>query len=263
MPNRYTGLVTVTLVAIALSGCAASGGTPSKSVPGGSHSSGVHSTPHPSATSADPADPTRPTVDPTVLFTITAKLSSDAGATADLSEIVYKPVDATDQMSKDEALANDPDLGCPNWLSLIPNEQFLVGKITVTDTSPAGASWPADAYGLALLDFDGGHPVYSGAMNFFQAVCDTGVFVTLGETRAVSPVNPTSPDEQYGWASYSYGFYAEPGEFAGTIGSTITDCSLTLSDYATANSVVVQGWAAQPQPYPGTSCAFGARLFAY
>lgn len=211
----------------------------------------VHAAPSGSATSTPGADEPAP-VDPNILFTISGTLLSAAGSTAELKQVVYRPVDETDSMDADIAQFDDPEFSCGDWRTTIPNARFLESIVTIVDTSPQSTPWPDDMYSAVIL-FTGGHTVYTGAFNYFQAVCDEMAFAVLGQTRTVSLTVGES-----GWASHQYGFYAQPDEYAGTTGTAIEDCAIELSDYA-LSVAGIPSWATAVQD--GFGCVFGEELY--
>ena len=211
----------------------------------------VDSTQSGSATPTPDADEPPP-VDPNILFTITGTLLSAGGSTAELKQVVYRPVDETESMAADLARFDDPEFSCGDWRTTIPNARFLESIVTVVDTSPPSTPWPDDMYAAVIL-FTGGHTVYTGSFNYFQAVCDEMAFAVLGQTRTVSLTIGES-----GWASHEYGFAAQPNEYAGTVGTAIENCTFEASDYA-LSSAAIQTWAATAQD--GLGCTFGEELY--
>ena len=237
--------VTIAVLVIAgLTACSTPSDPASLDAPLSPTSSGS-STPTPGADEPSAADPN-------ILFTITGTLLSAGGSTAELKQVVYRPVDETESMAADLAQFDDPEFSCGDWRATIPNARFLESIVTITDTSPASTPWPDDMYAAVIL-FTGGHTVYTGSFNYFQAVCDEMAFAVLGQTRTVSLTVGES-----GWASHEYGFAAQPNEYAGTTGTAIENCTFEASDYA-LSSAAIQAWADTAQD--GLSCTFGEELY--
>ena len=242
-------IAVVVLLIAGLTACAAPSNKPptSQQDAPGANVTQVKPTAKPSAT---------PTADPNVMFTITGTVHSADGATADLKQVVYRPI-AQSEDAASFALFSDPEYLCGDPAD-IPGAMLLKAVVTVTDTSPAGSSWPDDAYGLTFLA-SGGRTRYAGSWNNAGSPCDTPAYVVLGETQTVSLANPTYADEVYGWASHDYGFIADPSEYGGTIGVTITNCAIEISDWALANSASTHNWPSQS--HDSASCLFGEDLY--
>ncbi|MCC6376952.1 MAG: hypothetical protein IT191_08030 [Microbacteriaceae bacterium] len=206
-----------------------------------------------------PAPTPDPTValDPDVLFVISVTATSPQGAVADLTQTVYKPLDSTNQQATDQAALNDQ---CSGWQTAYTSPQFIVSQIDVTDRSPAGTSW--DSNPVAIVSMDGA-PVFTGEFTTFQAFC-ASVGVKLGSTRGVSPVQSGDPDAIRGWARTQYGFgiATDPQFDLSTTGPyvTLSNCSITLSQFAIDNSPTAASWATLAQNHPLYECGFGEQL---
>ena len=227
----------VLLVALALTGCTTPAGDPAPSEAADS------SSPVPEETeTTDPVDP----VDPTVLFTISVTATAPDGASADLTQTVYKPVAATTQQAADEAAL---DGECDGWRAAYPSPQYLVSDITVTDTSPAGSSWQ---HSVAVVSMNG-WPTFTGEVDSFMAYC-ASVQVNLGASRGVTPVGGTA-DSSGGWATFEYGFgiATEAGtDVPGPDDTVLSDCTIELSADAQA-SAIASAWVVPSSPL---SCIF-------
>ena len=198
-----------------------------------------------------------PPIDPNVMFTISATLTSPAGAIADIVQIVYRPVAA----DPDAALLIDPENGCGDWESVIPDPEYVVTVATATDRSPAGISWPDFGVGFIGLS---GRPIFTGPHQLWGVPC-TDAIIPIGTVRGITAVSSGPADTGYGWANVSYGISTggAADEYAGWDDDNITDCVISLSQWAIDHSAKAASWATQTQPYPGVICEFGEELLTY
>ena len=246
---RFTAII---VVALLLAACS----TPSNEPP-----TSQQKPPSANVTPAAPVPSATPSVDPNVMFTISATVTSPAGAIADVVQTVYKPVAQTDNQDADHALLTDPESGCGDWPSVIPDPLYVVAVATVTDRSPAGVSWPD--LGVAFVDLMG-RPMYTGPYDTWGAACSS-VIAHVGTVRGVTAVSSGPADTGYGWANVNYGISTGGSgqEYAGWDDENITNCKLTLSQWAIDNSAIAASWATKTQLYPGSFCTFGEELFSY
>lgn len=240
------------LVLVGLTACS----TPSSKPP-----TSEQEIPGPNVSAAAPKPSATPTADPTVMFTISATVTSPAGAVADIVQTVYKPVAQTDNQAADYALLTDPGSGCGDWPSVIPDPEYVVAIATVTDRSPAGVSWPY--LGVAFVNLMG-RPMYTGPFDTWGAACSS-VIAHVGTVRGVTAVSSGPADTGFGWANVNYGIGtgAAAVEYEGWDDENITNCKLTLSQWAIDNSAIAAGWATETPPYPGVNCTFGEELYSY
>jgi hypothetical protein len=237
-------LVGTVLITVTISGCSA---PPNPQTSGSNHPSIAPT----ASASPTPVLPTITPVDPNVLFTITATATSPAGAVADLTQIVYKP-------TTNAASVAQLDAECGSWQDYFtPSVQYLASTVTAVDRSPAGKSWSSS---VAVVSMNG-FPVFTGDFGSFQSPC-ASVFINIGTANGVTPVDAGSPDANRGWAMNYYGFgiaTEDPGaESAGPNDTVISNCAISLSDFAVNNSSIASGWATAPQQYPDLGCSFGS-----
>jgi hypothetical protein len=234
----------VVLLVAALTACS----TPSNKPPTsqqdapGANVTQVKPTAKPSATA---------TADPNVMFTISATVTSPAGAVADIVQVVYKPV----AQDADSALLTDPDNGCGDWQSVIPDPEYVVTVATATDRSPAGVSWPD--FGVAFVGLLG-RPIFTGPHQLWGVAC-TDAIIPIGSVRGITAVSSGPADTGFGWANVSYGITTGGAaqEYEGWDDENITNCKISLSQWAIDNSAKAASWATQAQLYPGVFCEFG------
>ncbi len=198
-----------------------------------------------------------PPIDPNVMFTISATVTSPAGAVADIVQIVYRPV----AQDADSALLTDPESGCGDWPSVIPNPAYVVTVATATDRSPAGVSWPD--FGVAFIGLSG-RPIFTGPHQLWGVPC-TDAIIPIGTVRGIAAVSSGPADTGYGWANVSYGITTGGSgqEYEGWDDENITNCKITLSQWAIDNSAKAASWATKAQLYPGVFCEFGEENLDY
>ena len=198
-----------------------------------------------------------PPIDPNVMFTISATVTSPAGAVADIVQLVYRPV----ARDADSALLTAPESGCGDWQSVIPDPEYVVTVATATDRSPAGVSWPE--FGVAFIGLSG-RPIFTGPHQLWGVAC-TDAIIPIGTVRGITAVSAGPADTGYGWANVSYGISTggSADEYAGWDDDNITDCTITLSQWAIDNSAKAASWATAAQLYPGVFCDFGEELLDY
>lgn len=243
--STVTAASVTVFVALALVACAQPAPAPS-STPGPSAS--TH--PTPTSTPTDEADP----MDPSVLFRISVTATSPNGAIADLVQTVHRPTASTSLQAADEAAL---DAECGSWRTEFPSPRFVVSTITVTDRSPAGASWGGASPAVVSMN---GWPVFIGSLTSFQAPC-ASVQLGIGTARGVTPVASGSADGVDGWARVAYGFgiATDPTFDLSTRGPyvTLSNCSIELSSFAIDKSETAAGWTDIDQVFPLYACAFG------
>jgi hypothetical protein len=243
--STVTAASVALFVALALAACAQPAPVPS-STPGASSSP----RPTPSSSPTDDADP----MHPDVLFVISVTATSPSGAIADLVQTVYRPTSSTTTQAADEAAL---DAECGSWRTEFPTARFVVSTMTVTDRSPAGASWGAASPAVVSMN---GWPVFTGSVTSFQAPC-ASVQLGIGSARGVTPVAAGDPDAVDGWARVAYGFgiATDPSFDLSTTGPyvTLSNCSIEVSTFATDNSETAEGWADAAQVFPLYQCMFG------
>ena len=247
-------LVAAGALAVGISGCAPVVESPTSSPVAGSPSENSGA-PTPSATPSA-------TVDPSILFTLTATaIASGANnATVDLSETVYAPAATTSDLAGDTAILNKQ---CSGWQKQTPNHLFLVA--VATSTLRAGSpTWPKGVTPVAV-SIDGlGDTAWSGDYSPFEAECASPLMNFPGKIRGVEVLPAgVSPDAKNGWASTRYGFGAAVDGPTSSIPKkdriTINNCAITLGPTAQADPVA-SAWAAAvaKQKYAGEACFVGA-----
>jgi hypothetical protein len=243
-------LISACLVAL-IAGCATSvdAGAPRSST------SPLPVVEEPTASATPVVIPAQPTDLPDdVLFVITATETSPQGATASMVETVYKPIAASAISAKRLAALHKE---CDPWTDWMPHAAFVPVTISITDTSPAGASWtdPVAAAG------PGSWVAFFGHASGGQSMC-AGRDVGVGESSAIKIISRSkNADDEYGWARDEYGFYASPqsgSNFPAAVDRELTSCSIALSAYAVQTSDLVQLWPSTPQAEPPYSCRFGS-----
>lgn len=242
--NKIAPLATLAvLAALTLAACSPGDPTPDETDSPATPTSTAEETP-----SADGEDD-ESTLDPDVLFTISATATAPNGAVAHLVQTVYKSVLTTNQQGVDEAAL---DSECSGWRDEYPAAEYVISLIDVTDQSPAGSSWDRS---VAVASMNG-WPVFSGEVDTFQSYC-ASYQVNLGASRAVTPITAGSgADGPHGWAHILYGFgiATDPSLPApGPDDTLLSDCEVTLSAEAAA-SPIASSWAWDGDPL---SCSFG------
>jgi len=233
--------IAVILAASALSGC---GPTPGPATTSGAPTPGASAT---AGSSATPS-PT-PTVDPNVLFSITAEVTAPNGAVATVVQSVSRPVASLPDQSDVEAQL---DAECDGWRTEIGTGSYLVSRIVSTVES---GTWPGD---LVVVSMNG-WPVFSGDYSPFQAYCASAQVVVPGTARAVSPVPAGgAADDPGGWGTINYGLglayeaghpdTAQPGD------TVISECTISVTAAGLAESTRAASWATTPQDYPDFGC---------
>ncbi|MCU1441186.1 MAG: hypothetical protein JWP85_2183 [Rhodoglobus sp.] len=216
-------------------------------VPSASPTSTASPTPTVSAPSPTPTP--LPTADGEVLFTISAKLTSPVGATAHVEQVVYKPESDLDDL---DAITTQLDDECTGWRESIGPADYVVGMITAEDTSTGGKKWPPSGQVVVTM---AGTPVFAGDWQTFQSFCTSVQVLVPGEVRGVTPVPAGGDaDSPGGWATLTYGFgiATEAGTDATDRRYTqLSDCRITLTAAARAESDIVEAWLAAPQASPG------------
>jgi hypothetical protein len=212
-------------------------------------------TPTPTPTSKPTPKPAGPPPLPAnALFSISATVTASNGATADLLQIVYKPIA---QDAAEVALLNSqcnypgqPDFqGQPTWQAQYPNSKFM--DISMTATLHPGS--PAFLAGDAVnFGFGGGVSAYSGAYQTFEAYCSPGYITIPGTITGVATVPASDPAHAlWGWASNpaQYGFDGggdDPGEPDSGGTAVVSNCVVQLSADAKAAGGNIAAWATQP-----------------
>ncbi|MFZ2964731.1 MAG: hypothetical protein WA006_08625 [Rhodoglobus sp.] len=188
------------------------------------------STPTPTPTPAPTRTPA-PGFEGEVLFTVAAKLTSPDGATANLKQTVYLPVDGLDELDGVEGLLDEQ---CGDWRENLGDESFLVSEITATDTSAAGQVWEDTPQFVVTM---AGTSVFLGDVEPFHAFCTSVQGFVPGVSLAVSPLpSDVEPDEPGGWATFAYGFGVIDED------AMITQCRISVSDEGKTRSTLVRTW---------------------
>jgi hypothetical protein len=251
-----TVMAAAVLALASLSGC--SSPTPvhtSSHNHAGSGNAGQIAKPTKSATpTATPTPAGPPPLPANALFSISATVTASNGATADLRQIVYKPMaqDAADLalLNKQCNYPGQPDFqGQPTWQAQYPNSLFL--DVTMTATLHAGspAFLPADAVNFNL---GGGASAYSGAYQTFEAYCSPGYITIPGTIQGVATVPSSDPAHAlWGWDANpaSYGFDGggdDPGQPDSGGTAVVSNCVVQLSADAKAAGPSIAAWASQP-----------------
>jgi hypothetical protein len=227
------------------------GCTPETPAPSPSASEEI--SPTPTEPSSTPSPTPSTVVDPNIMFSITATATSPAGAVADVTQVVYKPVAGSEATAAIAQL----DSECDGWESSYGSSpKFVKSTVTAVDRSPVGKHWTGDP---AIVSMNG-LPVFTGDFGSFQSPC-ASVFIKFGTAEGVTPVTKGSPDSGSGWATYYYGFGVtteDPGATTpGPHDTKISNCVITLSSYATTGSAIAASWASAAQTYPELGCSFG------
>jgi hypothetical protein len=211
-------------------------------------------------TSATPTPTSTPTpagpapLPANALFSISATVTASNGATADLKQIVYKPIaqDAADValLNKQCNYPGQPDFqGQPTWQAQYPNSLFLDVTMTATLHPGSPAFLPGDAVNFGL---GGGVSAYSGAYQTFEAYCSPGYITIPGTITGVATVPASDPAHAlWGWASNpaQYGFDGggnDPGQPDSSGTAVVSNCVVQLSADAKAAGPNIAGWATQP-----------------
>lgn len=255
-------LIVVAAVALSVSACSTEAATSPTPSPTSTRSAADRLPPRPERTptqsptpSGEPT-PTFFTSDGELLFTITATAVNGEGASIALRQQVYAPVEFGDLPTDLQAFYTKT---CTP--SAIEDHGFLRTAIEVTDTSPAGVSWPTTVgepvfnYSY-ILTSTGSSPAYTGAWQGFQAAC-ASVFVLPGHTEGTVAVLRTSdPDEVGGWARMQFGFhpYYDP-YIAGTgyVIPVVSNCAIAFEP-AAGDFTLARSEAFEDSP---ASCLFG------
>jgi hypothetical protein len=227
--KRLLPLVAIA-TALTLSGCGTFGIPGADTTPSATPTSAQSSTPSPTPTPTPTPTPA-PQFDGEVLFTVAAKITSADGATANLRQTVYLPVDDLGDLDDIEGLLDDE---CGDWRDTVGDESFLVSEITATDTSTAGKRWSRDPQFVVTM---AGTSVFLGDFEPFHAFCTNVQAFVPGAILAVSPLpSNTGPDETGGWATFAYGF--------GVLdeGTTLSQCRISVSEAGKALSDLVRTW---------------------
>jgi hypothetical protein len=183
--------------------------------------------------------------DEVLLFTITATVTNTAGASATLRQEVFSPVELDDLPA---AVRDEYVTQCDYREPTIDEFGYLRTEITVTDTSPSGASWPTTRDvglrdGLLIVTAGSSDSAFIGATQGFSARC-ASVIVFPGHTSGTTSVSRTATSDQLGgWARMRYGFGAYYDDTT-NIPVTFSNCTIVLED-AAASSKRAQRWAKQ------------------
>ena len=244
-------VVTAFLLISGLSGCAP---TPPNAAPtaGSGANPSAASTPTAAATATPTPTPTAaaiPALPANALFAISGTVTAANGATADLYQVVYKPIPVD---AADTALLNKQCnfSGSPKWQTQFPaNIVYLTTTITATLRPGSPAFKKSDN---VLFGFAWGDTAFSGDYSGFEAACASGFVGLPGTVHGVAPVAASDPAHStYGWASKGadYGFAGggnDPGapDSGGT--ALVKNCSVQLSPAAIAASAKIAAWATQP-----------------
>ena len=245
MPQTRTVAAVLVASALVLTAC----GQVPFPVPSASPSATAIPTHTVSAPSPSPTPTPLPTADGEVLFTISAKLTSPVGATARVEQVVYKPETDLDDL---DAITAQLDDECTGWRDSIGPADYVVGMITAKDTSTGGKKWPPSGQVVVTM---AGTPVFAGDWQSFQSFCTSAQLLVPGEVRGVTPVPADGdPDSPGGLATLTYGFgiATEAGTDATDPRYTqLSDCRITLTAAARADSDLVEKWLTTRQAGPG------------
>jgi hypothetical protein len=206
-------------------------------------------TPTPTPTPAGPAP-----LPANALFSISATVTASNGATADLKQIVYKPIaqDAADiaLLNKQCNYPGQPDFqGQPTWQAQYPNSKFMDISMTATLHPGSPAFLPGDAVNFEFGG--GGVSAYSGAYQTFEAYCSPGYITIPGTITGVITVPSSDPAHGlWGWDTNpaSYGFDGggnDPGEPDSGGTAVVSNCVVQLSADAKAAGPSIAAWATQ------------------
>ncbi len=213
-------------------------------------------TPTPTSTSKSTPKPAGPAPLPAnALFSISATVTASNGATADLLQIVYKPMA---QDAAGVALLNSqcnypgqPDFqGQPTWQAQYPNSKFMDITMSATLHPGSPAFLPGDAVNFEFGA--GGVSAYTGAYQTFEAYCSPGYITIPGTITGVATVPSSDPAHGlWGWDTNpaAYGFDGggnDPGEPDSGGTAVVSKCVVQLSADAKAASPIIAAWATQP-----------------
>jgi hypothetical protein len=206
-------------------------------------------TPTHTVSAPSPTPTPLPTADGDVLFTISAKLTSPVGATARVEQVIYRPESDLDDL---DAITTQLDDECTGWRESIGPADYVVGMITAKDTSTGGKKWPPSGQAVVTM---AGTPVFAGDWQTFQSFCTSVQVLVPGEVRGVTPVPAGGDaDSPGGWATLTYGFgiATEAGTDATDRRYTqLSECHITLTPAARAESDLVEAWLTTAQAGPG------------
>lgn len=244
------GFLAATCVVTMLGGCA--GPSQQKAPPKpavASHAPTPTSTPKPAA----PTD---------VLFTISAKVRSSAGATIGIQLTAHSPLAASDDKAAtlageflDECGGGGESGvgGTPITLdSMVSNGGTLV-RLDLTSTTEGQAFVsPLDLYLGSNYSAKAAHGDGIVAPQAADGCLGTYSWTSSGTAHGIAEFDSDSQAPDLGkWRYGLYGFAVQAGSNA-----RIESCTITLTDLATAAKLKdVSGWA--PQDTSGTTCATG------
>lgn len=221
--------VAAVLAALALAGCGTETPMPT---PTATASETPTATPTPTPT---PTNEPAPEVDGEVLFVISAKLTAPDGATASIKQTVYQPFAELDD---EDDVEDQLDEECNGWRDSIGEGDWLVAEIVTADTSTGTKEW--DQGGQVAVTMAGA-PVYQGDLESFQSSCTSVQVHVPGTVRGVTPLDPDGdPDEPGGWATFTYGFMVGDPDDDDSV--RISNCRITLTDAAKAESTLAKKW---------------------
>lgn len=193
--------------------------------------------PTPSSSPTATVDPT----DPNLLFTISVTLTSPVGALAHVTQAVYKQVPT---IANQAAVEQQLDEQCDGWRNTVGPADYVRTVITSDDVSTGGKVWSPSGHFVVTL---AGFPAWFGDYTSFMAYCASVQGLIPGTIEGIAPVPAGAvADARGGWATLQYGFgiATDPQDQATDPQYTqLSDCVITLSPYAAANSAIAPTWA--------------------
>ncbi len=250
-----------------ISGCAASppatvAGAPTAPTGAPVVASATPTAPPVAPTATSTSTPPPATVDPTVLFTVTTRITASANHAAyDLTEIVHAPTATTPHLPTDLALlakqCTGPGTG---WPSKYPSPKFLTAHITAT-TVPGRPAWPKHVYKAEITAL--GAVAYSGDWLNFENDCDIASLTSPGTVHSVTPVPGANPQSAkgVGWEHHMWGFAHAVQDEDGIAAHKVrfSRCTLTIGPAGTGNPVLVH-WRTHPNTIDHDMCYFAGSL---
>ncbi len=262
--GRRTHLATtagLALVGAALVAAAATGCAPAVAPePTASLSAAPAATPTPTQVAIPSSTPT---VDPSVLFTISVTLTSPGknGAVADLVQTVYAPVPLASVTASDLAAIKTQ---CAGLIVTSANPTYL--KTKVTSTLEKGSSpWPGDD-AVGVLEGGGNGSAWSGSYIPFETACEGPIIEIPGEADGITLIpSVKSASEPTGWTvgQYGFGYFYDVDAISDITKSErykFSKCTLQLGPLAAANPISAK-WPSQVKPQPSglAGCGVGQR----
>ena len=202
-----------------------------------------------------------PTVDPDILFTVTATVTSPGknGAVANLVQTVYAPRPATSVTTSDLARIKTQ---CDGLITTSANPTYL--KTTVTSTLADDSSpWPSDD-SVGVVEGGGNGSAWGGSFTPFETACAGPIITIPGEADGIAPIpSVKSASQPTGWTVGQYGFayFYDADSFSDITKSErykFSNCAIHLGPVAAQNPTAAK-WPSEVahQGPSGSTCLFG------